>query len=167
MARFTQLLHEQYKTFQPCLEQLRALAAAAEATPPASLQHELEDVSDFLANQLGLHIHIADQVLYPLVEYLLATPDATAAMRNEHDEIRRLTDELLALCATLTGEPLRPDQTQALQLVLQDLATLVTAHLAKEETLYLPLLTAKLTPAADHGMLVVIEMVAGEAKDDP
>jgi hypothetical protein len=32
---------------------------------------------------------------------------------------------------------------------------------------YLPLLAAKLTAAADHGLLVVIEMVTAELKYDP
>jgi iron-sulfur cluster repair protein YtfE (RIC family) len=168
MARFTQLLRQQYQAFQPCLEHLRFVAAEIGEVPLASLQHELEAVCAFLLYQLGPHTQVADQVLYPLVEHVLAAPGATATLRGEQDEIRRLTDELLVLCATLTDEPfLLPDQAQALHRVLSSLATLVTGHLAKEETMYLPLLAARLTAAADHGVLVVIEMVTAKLKYDP
>jgi hypothetical protein len=163
MTRFTQLLCLHYQAFWPCLEQLRSVAEQVRAVPPPTLRHELDAVCAFLLQQLAPHTQIADQVLYPLVEYLLAAP--CARLRGEQGDIRRLTAELLVLRARLNDEPCRPEQTQALHHVLQVLATRVTAHLT-QEAVYLPLLAARLTAAADHGFLVVSETVMAEIKYD-
>jgi hypothetical protein len=164
MTRFTQLLGAHYQAFGPCLAQLHAVAEQVRAVPPTPLRHELDAICVFLLNQLEPHTQVAEQVLYPLVEYVLAAP--CSRLRGEQGDIRRLTDELLGLRATLTAESCPPDQTQALQRVLPALATLVTAHLTQEEV-YLPLLATRLTAAADHGFLVVSETVMAERKSDP
>jgi hypothetical protein len=80
-------------------------------------------------------------------------------MSRDHVEVGRLTEELARLRAST-----RPAAGEDLRRVLYGLHALVSAHFAKEEEIYLPLLEDRLSAAEAHALFERMEAAAGEAR---
>lgn len=160
MALITQPLRTEHEQLLPHIEELRAAADAAGGIPQDLLRARIDDALHFLSDHLIPHARAEDQTLYPMVAQAMGAPEATATMSRDHEEIKRLTDELAALRAALIGPT--PDSTQinAIRRVLYGLYALVKVHFAKEEEIYLPLLDTRLTPEEAQRMFTAIEAAA-------
>lgn len=108
----------------------------------------VENVYDFLARHIRPHMRAEDQVLYPLLDRLIGTPSATAALRRDHAEIVSFVDELAAIRHTLADAPLDQGLIHRLRRTLYGLHLLLTMHFAKEDELYYPFLEQRLEQAA-------------------
>ncbi len=157
MALITQPLRSEHQQLLPHIEELCAAADAAGEMPRDLLRARIDDALHFLHDHLIPHARAEDQALYPAVAKAMGAPEATATMSRDHEEVTRLTDELAALRATLTGPAPDPTQINAIRRVLFGLYTLVKVHFAKEEEIYLPLLDARLTPEEAQRMFTAIE----------
>lgn len=160
MTAITQPLHEEHQQLLPQLEELRTVADSIDELSLDMLGARLDDALHFLRYHLIPHAHAEDQALYPAVAKAMGAPEATATMSRDHLEVMRLTDELAAFRATLTGPALDPMQANALRRVLYGLYAVVRLHFAKEEEIYLPLLDERLTPDQAQRLFAALELAA-------
>lgn len=163
MITLTQPLRDEHKELFPHVDRIRQVAEALGEAPLTEIRRGVEEVHDFLANHLKPHAEAEDAALYPVVQQVLGSPEATKTMSRDHVEVGRYIEELSALQANLT-DPLDFTQITALRRVLFGVYALVKVHFAKEEEVYLPLLDQRLTPEAAQEMFERMEAAAHVAK---
>ena len=165
MATITQPLRDEHKELYRQVENLR-LAGDVVNESLTTLAHEkIEMAYDFLTHHLIPHAHAEDKALYPMVQKILGSAQATATMTRDHVEVGRLTQELGSLRVHKTLLSIPFDQAMALRRVLYGLYALIMLHFAKEEEIYLPLLDANLTVEEARTMFEKMDTVAKEAKE--
>lgn len=159
MNNLTQPLRDEHKELIPHIEKILEVA---DSIPEASLEEirdGVKEVYEFLAYHLIPHAQAEDVALYPTVQKVLGSPDATRTMTRDHVEVGRYIEELAELQQELT-----PRKFKALQRILYGLYALVKVHFAKEEEVYLPILEARLTPDEAKEMFEAMEQAASQAK---
>jgi iron-sulfur cluster repair protein YtfE (RIC family) len=166
MNTLTQPLREEHKELFPSVDRIRQVADLIGEAPVSEVQQGVEDVYDFLAYHLKPHAEAEDAALYPVVQKVLGSPDATRTMSRDHVEVGRYIEELASLKEHLNSVALTPDQVQSLRRVLYGVYALVKVHFAKEEEVYLPILDQRLTPEAAQEMFEAMEEAAQKAKHD-
>lgn len=164
MKTLTQPLRDEHKELFPHVDRICQVAELIGAVSIGEVRTGVEEVYDFLANHLKPHAEAEDAALYPVVQQMLGSPEATKTMSRDHVEVGRYIEELAVLKAELTGEPLMPAQATALRRVLFGVYGLVKVHFAKEEEVYLPILDKRLTPEAAQEMFERMEAAAHEAR---
>lgn len=162
-ARLTQPLRDEHKALLRQVEALRSLADSVGSVPSDSLQERLERACEFLTDVLIPHAQAEDRALYPLVGKVMRGPEGIETMSRDHLEVGRLTEELRALGSTL-DDPLDAAGANALRRVLYGLYALITLHFVKEESIYLPVLDARLNPGEAREMFEAMERIARDAK---
>jgi iron-sulfur cluster repair protein YtfE (RIC family) len=125
----------------------------------------VEEIYDFLAYHLKPHAEAEDAALYPVVQKVLGSPNATRTMSRDHVEVGRYIEELASLKDNLSNGTLTSEQTRSLRRVLYGVYALLKVHFAKEEEVYLPILDQSLTPEAAREMFEAMENAAHKAKD--
>ena len=165
MNTLTQPLRDEHKELFPSVDRIRQVADLIGEAPIAEIRRDLEEVYDFLANHLKPHAEAEDAALYPLVQKVLGSPDATRTMSRDHVEVGRYIEELAVLKEGLSGATLLTrQQTQSLRRVLYGVYALLKVHFAKEEEVYLPILDQRLTPKSAQEMFEAMEDAAHKAK---
>lgn len=164
MTNLTQPLRDEHKELFPHVDRIRQAAEWIGEAPLTEVRRAVEEVYDFLAYHLKPHAEAEDAALYPVVQQVLGSPDATKTMSRDHVEVGRYIEELASLKAELTDRPLTSAQATALRRVLFGVYALVKVHFAKEEEVYLPILERGLTPEAAREMFERMEAAAHEAK---
>lgn len=130
----------------------------------AEIRRGVEEVYDFLAHHLKPHAEAEEAALYPVVQKVLGSPDATKTMSRDHVEVGRYIEELAALKKNISGATLNAEQVKSLRRVLYGAYALVKLHFAKEEEVYLPILDQRLTPESAQEMFEAMEDAAHKAK---
>jgi len=164
MTTLTQPLRDEHRELFPEVE---GILAAAELVGRASMDEvrlAVDKASKFLAYGLLPHAQAEDAALYPVVQKVLGSPEATRTMSRDHTEVGRYIDELAALRTGLSGESLTISQIAELRRVLYGLYAIVKLHFAKEEEVYLPILDQRLTPESAQEMFEQMEAAAHKAK---
>lgn len=164
MNTLTQPLRDEHKELFPSVDRIRQVADLLGEASMVEIRRGIEEVYDFLANHLKPHAEAEDAALYPVVQKVLGSPDATRTMSRDHVEVGRYIEELDSLQKNLSGEVLTFAETQSLRRVLYGVYALVKVHFAKEEEVYLPILDQRLTPESAREMFEAMEGVAHEAK---
>lgn len=164
MITLTQPLREEHKELLPHIDRIRQVAEKIGEAPIADIRGGVEEVYDFLANQLKPHAEAEEAALYPVVQKVLGSPDATKTMSRDHVEVGFYIEELASLRNGLTGEILTTVQIKSLRRVLYGVYGLIKVHFAKEEEVYLPILDQHLTPESAQKMFEAMEAAAQEAK---
>ena len=157
-------LRDEHRELIPHVEALRSVADTVGDAPVEVMRRGVEEAYAFLVHQLIPHAEAEDRALYPVVQRLMGTPEATATMSRDHVEVGRLTEELAGLRARLAAGPPGEAEVKALRRVLYGLHALVRVHFAKEEEIYLPLLDARLGAEAARAMFEAMETAAVAAK---
>ena len=165
MNTLTQPLRDEHKELFPHVDRIRQVAELIGDAPIAEIRRGVDDVYDFLANHLKPHAEAEDAALYPVVQKVLGSPDATKTMSRDHVEVGYYIEELASLRNDLTGEALSTVQIKSLQRVLYGVYGLIKVHFAKEEEVYLPILDQHLTPESAQEMFEAMEVAAHKAKD--
>lgn len=161
MNTLTQPLRDEHKELIPHIEKILEVA---DSIPEASLEEirdGVKEVYEFLAYHLIPHAQAEDVALYPAVQKVLGSPDATRTMTRDHMEVGRYIEELAGL-----QQQLAPRNFKALQRVLYGLYALVKVHFAKEEEVYLPILEERLSSKEAKEMFEAMENAASRAKDE-
>ena len=164
MTTLTQPLRDEHKELFPSVDQIRQVAELIGDAPIAEIQRGVEEVYDFLANHLKPHAEAEDAALYPVVQKVLGSPDATKTMSRDHVEVGRYIEELASLKKGISGATLNAEQVKSLRRVLYGAYALVKLHFAKEEEVYLPILDQRLTPESAQEMFEAMEDAAHKAK---
>lgn len=164
MSSLTQPLRDEHKELYPQVETLRLAGDAVYESLTTNAHAKIEESYYFLTHQLLPHAQAEEKALYPTVQKVMGSPQATATMSRDHVEVERLTEELGTLRVHRSQLSITSIQAQALRRVLYGLYALVKLHFAKEEEVYLPLLDAKLTAQEAKEMFEKMETAAHEAK---
>ena len=164
MTLITQPLRDEHKELLPHIEEILTVADLVGDKLLPQLRPEIDQVVAFLTNHLIPHAQAEDEVLYPIVDKAIGTPEALATMRFDHVEIGRLTEQLVSLRTYLSSDSLSGSQIKELRQVLYGLYILVKTHFVKEETIFLPILDARLTPPEARHMFETMEAAATKAK---
>ena len=164
MNTLTQPLRDEHKELFPHIDRIRQVAELIGEAPIAEIRRGVEEVYDFLANHLKPHAEAEEAALYPVVQKVLGSPDATKTMSRDHVEVGFYIVELASLRNGLTGEALTTVQVKSLHRVLYGVYGLVKVHFAKEEEVYLPILDQRLTPESAQEMFEAMEAAAHAAK---
>ncbi len=164
MNTLTQPLRDEHKELFPDVDRIRQVAELIGDAPIAEIRRSVEEVYDFLANHLKPHAEAEEAALYPVVQKVLGSPEATKTMSRDHVEVGIYINELASLRNRLTSDVLTAVQVKSLQRVLYGVYGLVKVHFAKEEEVYLPILDQRLTPEAAQEMFDAMEDAANKAK---
>ena len=143
--RATEPLRDEHRTMHAAIERLREVGDLVGVAPPCVVRAGVDEVRTFLTNHLIPHAKAEDGVLYPAVESAMGAPGATRTMSREHVEIERLTERLVELAVEMRDGELGERRAPVLSHLLYGLHTLLRLHVAKEESIYLPVLDEKLT----------------------
>ena len=164
MKTLTQPLRDEHKELYPQVDRILKLAEKINETPASGIREDVEAVYDFLAYHLKPHAEAEEAALYPVVQKVLGSPDATKSMSRDHVEVGRYIEELSYLRNTLNGQVLTTPQVIALRRILFGVYALLKVHFAKEEEVYLPILDRNLTPESAQEMFEAMETAAHNAK---
>ena len=167
MTTLTQPLRDEHKELYPHVERILQAADLVGEAPVAELRGAVEEVYDFLAHHLVPHAQAEEAALYPVVQQVLGSPDATRTMTRDHVEVGQYVADLADLKKGLTGATLTAAQSKSLRRVLYGVYGLVKVHFAKEEEVYLPILDRRLSPEAARDMFEKMEAAAHKAKHAP
>lgn len=160
MKPLTQPLRDEHKELIPHIEQILEVANSIPEASLEQIRDGVKDVYEFLAYHLIPHAQAEDAALYPVVQKVLGSPNATKTMSRDHVEVGRYVEELAELQLDIS-----PRKFKALQRVLYGVYALVKVHFAKEEEVYLPILEARLSLEEAKEMFEAMEDAAGHAKD--
>ena len=164
MNTLTQPLHEEHKELFPSVDRICQVAELIGEATISEIRQGVEEVYDFLAYHLKPHAEAEDAALYPVVQKVLGSADATKTMSRDHVEVGRYIEELASLKENLSEAALTSEQTQSLRRVLYGVYALVKVHFAKEEEVYLPILDQRLTPESAQEMFQAMEDAAHKGK---
>jgi iron-sulfur cluster repair protein YtfE (RIC family) len=168
VSHLIQSLQQEHKSLTPQLEHLCLTADLVGEAPVIRVLGQLEQDIRFLTRHLILFAEAQDSALYPVIQRLLGTPEATATMYRDQIAIAELITELQELTLELRAvgacnHVLATD----LRRVLYSLYALITLHFAKEEELYLPLVEQGLSETEADVLLSFVERATYDAKHHP
>jgi len=162
MNTLTQPLRDEHKELIPHIEKILEVANSIPEAPSEQIRDGVQEVYEFLAYHLLPHAQAEDAALYPVVQKVLGSPDATRTMSRDHVEVGRYIEELAELQQNVS-----PRNFKSLQRVLYGVYALVKVHFAKEEEVYLPILEEGLSPEEAKEMFEAMETAASLAKAVP
>jgi hemerythrin-like domain-containing protein len=165
MNTLTQPLRDEHKELFPHVDRIRQVAELIGEAHIMEIREGVENVYNFLAYHLKPHAEAEDAALYPVIQKVLGSPDATKTMSRDHVEVGRYIEDLDTLRKQLSNDALTPQQVKSLQRVLYGVYALVKVHFAKEEEVYLPILDQRLTPESAKEMFEAMEAAADTAKN--
>jgi len=121
------------------IEQLRAAADALGALPPDAAMARVAQVYRLLVDEVGPHERAEEDELYPAMDRLLGSHQATATMSRAHAEIAHQTRRLGQLIGDIgSGGPDDADIAD-LRALLYGLHAILRLHTTQEEENYLSL----------------------------
>jgi len=163
-----QPLREEHRALVPHIDALRTNADLVGDAPLEALCRLVAESFAFLTEHSIPHALVEDETLYPAIQRIMRSGDATRTMSRDHIEIARLTRELGDLGVRLANEDTVEEVlARELRRVLYGLYALVRVHFAKEEEVYLPLIEARLTPAELAELFHCMHAAAAAAKVHP
>jgi iron-sulfur cluster repair protein YtfE (RIC family) len=159
MIPLTQPLRDEHKELIPHIERILNVADSLPDAPVGQIREGVEEIYEFLAHHLLPHAQAEEAALYPAVQQVLGSPEATHTMSRDHTEVERYVEEL----AGLREDP-SVQNYKTLQRVLYGVYALVKVHFAKEEEVYLPILDERLSLEQANKMFAEMERAADRAK---
>ncbi len=162
MQTLSHVSHEHHEVLRGYVRRLYALA---ECLCPDCLDTagcmaelaELREVERDLREVLVPHMNAVEAAVYPSLERIMGDREASAPMRLEHEEIRRLIERI----GGIVDRDVAVDRMTVLALrrLMLRLHLLLKAHL-DEEDLYLPILEDRLTPEAEAALARALDHLA-------
>jgi len=141
------MLDEEHRSNLALLERMeRAIAGAPEATP--ELRKLLGEFAHSMEVDIGRHFEFEEQQLFPRIEEA-GDGSIVALMREEHDAIREVAEELLPLARQVAQGVVDEEAWDRLRLGTLELIERQVSHIQKETMAMLPLLDDLLDPDTD------------------
>lgn len=125
--------HQHHAELLPHVDELRLLADELAGLTGDLVRERLGERLAFIDEQLIPHMEMAERTLYPELDQLLGDPRAMAPMRREHQEMRRLLDEIRRMREQLPDGPISVRDELVLRRVLYRLFVMMRIHLFEEE----------------------------------
>jgi hypothetical protein len=135
---------EHHARLLPHVDQLLVLADMVGQVDCSALHALFDEEHAFIVGQLVPHMEAIERALYDRLEVLMEGRHSMAPMREEHEAVRRLVDELGRYRVHADGCRWSAVEGMALRRALFRLHALLKVHLA-EEDLYLGVLDRQLT----------------------
>jgi len=131
---------------QPHVDRLLVLAEMVGTVDCSAIHAVFEDEYAFIVGQLVPHMQAIEGTLYGRLEELMEGRHSMAPMRQEHEAVGRLVEELGRYREHAEGCRWSAIEGMALRRALYRLHSILKVHLAEEE-LYLGVLDQNLTDA--------------------
>jgi iron-sulfur cluster repair protein YtfE (RIC family) len=122
------------------LEQIRRAARTLEHAPLEEIKGRLRSVSEWISYELMPHIAWEGAVIFPEVDEVSATTWPTKLMRFDHIQVNRAAIAVERHVERVTNELTTAEQRRDAYDDLISLATLIEAHLDREEAFVMPLI---------------------------
>ena len=138
-AALNRRFSREHRTIWADIEQLRTAADALGIAPPEEAMSGVKLARQLLVNDIGPHERAEQEQLYPVMNRLLGSADATASMSRTHAEIAHQTRRLGQLIDDIGTA--RPDAADIadLRALLYGLHAILSLHTAQEDESYLSL----------------------------
>lgn len=154
MSTLTELIKGEHDDLRPHVEQLRITADAVGGTSVDVLRELTEACLRFVVHDLIPHADKERDVLYEAIGRVLGSPEATATMVRDHEEVRRYAEELSTVHGGLmAGHRMTEESSRDLRRVLYGLYAIVKLHFEKEDEVYAALLSARLGESEEERLL--------------
>jgi heavy metal translocating P-type ATPase len=138
-AALTRRFRAEHEAIRSAIEELRTAADSLGLIVPAQAIARVRQVHRTLAEEVGPHEQAEEAELYPVLDRLLGSPDATATMSRGHAEIAHRIRRLGQLLDDIGDEPADDADIADLRGLLYGLHAILQLHTAQEEESYLSL----------------------------
>jgi heavy metal translocating P-type ATPase len=147
-AVLTSRFQHEHEAIRADIEQLRDAADALGFVAPAEAMSGARRAYRMLVGSVAPHEQAEERELYPALDRILGSPDATATMSRAHAEIARQIRRLGRLLYDIGASP--PDEADVAELrgLLYGLHAILVLHTAQEDESYLSL--GEYSPPADR-----------------
>jgi hypothetical protein len=149
--------HRHHAELMPHLDAIPALADALDG-PPAEVRARLAETQRFIVGQLMPHMEQAEATIYPQLERLMQNRHSMTPMRREHEELRRMIQELDAL----VDRDLTLATRLRLRRILFRLYSILKIHLGEEDA-YIGVLDHNLSDEEQTALARALEHATVEA----
>jgi hypothetical protein len=146
MATLRTTSEDHQARLQPHVDRLLVLAEMVGTVDCSAIHAVFEDEYAFIVGQLVPHMEAIEATLYGRLEELMEGRHSMAPMRQEHEAVGRLVEELGRYREHVDGCRWTAVEGMALRRALYRLHSILKVHLAEEE-LYLGVLEQNLTDA--------------------
>ena len=121
------------------IEELRAAADSLGLSTPEEAMASVRRAHHMLTDEIGPHEQAEERELYPALDRILGSPQATTTMSRGHAEITRQTRRLGQLLDDVGSDP--PDEADIadLRAQLYGLHAILRLHTGQEDESYLSL----------------------------
>ncbi|MGY6501066.1 MAG: heavy metal translocating P-type ATPase [Acidimicrobiales bacterium] len=133
-------IHADHDRLRPVLAEIRSVADALDDASGPQLRPRLEELRRRLVDDLEPHERTEGAELYPLLDRLLGSPEATATMTRAHDEISHYVRRIDRLLDTLPASGPDSADTAELRRLLYGLHAIAALHVAQEDESYFSLI---------------------------
>jgi heavy metal translocating P-type ATPase len=138
-AALTSRFRDEHEVIRADIEELRATADSLGLGDPGAALGRAQRAYRLLADEIEPHEQAEERELYPALDRVLGSPEATATMSRAHAEIGRQSRRLGQLLAEIGAGP--PDEADVadMRAMLYGLHAVLRLHTATEDESYLSL----------------------------
>lgn len=155
-------LREEHDAFRKKIEHIREIADLIRDEPSPVIHNGVDATLSFVLDELLPHAKVEEQALYPVVANLMGGEQATRSMKEDHRAIEKCVNEIADVRKRHHSSPGGPPPLIDIRRILYSLHAIISLHLEKEETIYIPLLESKLTEKESEEVIAAVEKAAAE-----
>jgi len=138
-AALTQRFRREHAAIWAAIEELRAAADSLGFVAPDVAVARIRRVHQLLVSEVVPHEHAEDVELYPALDRVLGSPEATATMSRGHAEIVHQIRRLGQLLDDIGTGPADAADIADMRALLYGLYAILRLHTAQEDESYLSL----------------------------
>lgn len=138
-ARLLRRFGMEHPELRPIVEEVRAAADALAAPPTADVMERLDKLRRRLVDELEPHEMAEGAELYPVLDRVLGSSEATTTMSRAHVEISHLIRKFVRLLDDVGADGLDETDVARLRQLLYGLHAICSLHFAQEEESYFSL----------------------------
>jgi hypothetical protein len=154
-AALTRRFQGEHEVIRADIEELRATADSLGFTTPGEAMARVRRAYHILADEIGPHEQAEERELYPALDRMLGSPEATTTMSRGHAGIAHQARRLGQLIDDIGSEP--PDEADLADLrsTLYGLHAILRLHTTQEDESYLSLVPEAREPQPHPPALII------------